>query len=102
MVDWFGRWTEEEDYSVYPKEKWCDYDYMAVWIRSLKYEPKTTMENLIGMVLNYYYSELEYNGAEYYAIEDERRYPDTLMIFIPDVEAYVEDSGGLKEFDYWC
>lgn len=33
MVDWFGRWTEEKDYSQYPKEKWCDYDYMAVWIR---------------------------------------------------------------------
>ena len=33
MVDWFGRWTEEKDYSQYPKEKWCDYDYMAAWIR---------------------------------------------------------------------
>lgn len=33
MVDqWTGKWTEEKDYSVYPKEKWCDYDYMATRI----------------------------------------------------------------------
>lgn len=47
MVDWFGRWTEEKDYSRYPKEKWCDYDYMAAWIRKQGYEPRTGMENLI-------------------------------------------------------
>ena len=28
MVNTYGRWTEEKDYSTYPKEKWCDYDYM--------------------------------------------------------------------------
>ena len=33
MVDTYGRWTEEKDYNTYPKEKWCDYDYMAAWIR---------------------------------------------------------------------
>ena len=102
MVDKYGRWTEEKDYSVYPEDKWCDYDYMAVWIRSLGYKPKTSMLNLITMVLNYFSGQLEDSGMEYYDIEDERRYPDTLMIFIPDVEAYVEDHGGLKEFDYWC
>lgn len=33
IVDqWTGEWTEEKDYSTYPKEKWCDYDYMAAWI----------------------------------------------------------------------
>lgn len=48
MVDqWTGKWTEEKDYSTYPKEKWCDYDYMAAWIRERNYEPKTSMENLI-------------------------------------------------------
>ena len=26
---------EETDYSTYPKEKWCDYDRMAVWIRAI-------------------------------------------------------------------
>ena len=45
MVDqWTGKWTEEKDYSTYPKEKWCDYDCMAAWIREQKYEPKTSME----------------------------------------------------------
>ena len=33
MVDAYGRWIEEKDYSTYLKEKWCDYDYMAAWIR---------------------------------------------------------------------
>lgn len=37
---WRGEWTEEKDYSKYPKEKWCDYDYMVAWIRGQKYEPK--------------------------------------------------------------
>lgn len=32
MVDTYGRWHEEEDYSTYPEEKWCDYDTMAAWI----------------------------------------------------------------------
>lgn len=40
MVDTYGRWTEEKDYSTYPKEKLCDYDYMAIWIREQGYEPK--------------------------------------------------------------
>lgn len=54
MVDTYGRWTEEKDYSTYPKEKWCDYDYMAAWIRKQGYEPKTDMENLITMIFSYY------------------------------------------------
>ncbi len=29
MVDTYGRWHEEEDYSTYPEGKWCDYDTMA-------------------------------------------------------------------------
>lgn len=49
MVDNLGRWTEEKDYNTYPKEKWCDYDYMANEIRKCRYEIKTTMEK------SYYY-----------------------------------------------
>ena len=44
MVDTWGRWMEEKDYSTYPKEKWCDYDHMAVFIREQGYEEKTTQE----------------------------------------------------------
>lgn len=51
MVDqWTGEWTEEKDYSKYPKEKWCDCDYIAAWIREQKYEPETSMKNLIEMI----------------------------------------------------
>lgn len=54
MVDqWTGEWTEEKDYDTYPKEKWCDYDYMAAWIREQKYEPETSMKNLIEMIFGY-------------------------------------------------
>ena len=54
MVDTWGNWTEEKDYSTYPKEKWCDYDYMTAWIREQGYEPKTSIENLITMILLHY------------------------------------------------
>lgn len=38
MVDqWTGEWTEEKDYSKYPKEKWCDCDYIAAWNREQNY-----------------------------------------------------------------
>ena len=43
MVDNLGRWTEEKDYNTYPKEKCCDMDYMAAWIRTKGYKPKTSM-----------------------------------------------------------
>ena len=102
MVDVFGKWIEEKDYSAVPEKDWCDMDYVAAWIRSTGYEPKTSMENLINIILNYYdYDEFHEDG-NYYAVPDNRSYPDNLMIFIPDVEAYVEDNGGLSEFDYWC
>ena len=78
MVDQFGRWTEEEDYLAYPEEKLCDYDRMAIWIRSEGYEPRTSMENLISMIFAHYNEEFSIEGC----IE------------------FVELSGGLQEFDY--
>lgn len=101
MVDqWTGKWTEEKDYSTYPKEKWCDYDYMAAWIRKQKYEPKTSMKNLIEMIFGYYFEDNNVRERGYFTIKDERKYPDNLMIFVPDVEEYVFANGGLSEFDY--
>lgn len=86
MVDAYGRWTEEKDYANYPAEKMCDYDHMAVWIRKQGYEPKTTMENLITIIFLHFQndSNLEY-GTEF---------------TIEGCKQFVEDSGGLKEFDY--
>lgn len=95
-----GEWTEEKDYSKYPKEKWCDYDYMAAWIREQKYEPKTSMKNLIEMIFGYYFEDDDVKERGYFAIKDERKYPDNLMIFVPDVAEYVFASGGLSKFDY--
>jgi len=99
MVDWYGNWYEEEDYSKYPKEKWCDMDYMAVWIRSKNYEVETTMENLINMILAHYEYDEDVVENGYFAFEDAK---DSLMIHVPDVEEYVNASGGLYEFDYYC
>ena len=86
MVNTLGQWFEE-DYSKYPKEKWCLMDYMANWIRSIRYEVKTDIENLIDMC--YLHSDVE-NG--YSSIED----------WFENIKEYVELSGGLKEFDYYC
>lgn len=84
MVDTYGRWTEEKDYSTYPEEKWCDYDRMAMWIREQKYEPVTSMENLIDMIFSFYYDSKE--GTDKVSIED--------------CQYFVEASGGLRDFDW--
>jgi hypothetical protein len=94
MVDAWGNWTEEKDYSTYPKEKWCDYDYMAAWIREQGYEPKTDMENLITMILLYYESEIE-DGESDYDTEN-GKFDGT---YIEAVQTYVQDNG-LVNFDY--
>lgn len=86
MVDTYGRWTEEKDYSVYPKGEWCDYDEMAVWIRECGYNPKTTMENLITNIFSHFDVEVENVEGLYFSIEK--------------CKEYVEMSGGLSEFDY--
>lgn len=89
MVDPFGKWYEEEDYTKYPVEKWCDYDHMAFWIRNTGYQIKTTMENLITMILLHFYGELD-DGINY-----------GTEFTIKGCKQYVEDSNGLAEFDYY-
>lgn len=87
MVDTYGKWTEEADYTSYPKEKMCDYDKMAIWIRKCGYKPKTTMENIITMIFAYYDGDLAETDEEF---------------TIEKYKEYVEASGGLSEFDYEC
>ena len=94
MVDTWGDWMEEKDYSTYPKEKWCDYDYMAAWIREQGYEPKTDMENLITMILLYYEGEIE-DGESSYDTEN-GKFDGT---YIKAVQTYAQDSG-ISNFDY--
>lgn len=87
MVDqWTGEWTEEKDYSTYPKDKWCDYDYMAAWIRERKYEPKTSMENLITNIF------LHYD----YEVEEDMNPEKTYIERVQDYASVAE----LSEFDY--
>ena len=91
---WTGEWTEEKDYSTYPKEKWCDYDYMAVWIREQKYEPKTSMENLITNIFLHYDCETEEESSSYNT--ENGNFEGT---YVEAVQTYVTDTG-LSEFDY--
>ena len=100
MVDTYGRWIEEKDYSIYPKEKWCDMDYMANWIRSIGYEPKTSMENLITMVLLHYDGCLDDEDKDFYT--DITVSENEHNVSIADVSCFVEENGGLEEFDYEC
>lgn len=87
MVNNLGRWKEEKDYNTYQKEKWCDYDYMANEIRKCRYEIKTTMENLITMIFLHVDSAIE-DGVD--IIKDSPF----------DIICWVNESGGLQEFDY--
>ena len=90
---WTGEWTEEKDYSTYQKEKWCDYDYMAVWIREQGYKPKTSMSNLLSSIFAHYDCEIEDEDSSYRI--DNGNFDSE----IEAIQAYVTDTG-LSEFDY--
>ena len=100
MVDYYGRWKAEKDYKEFPENKWCDLDYVAAWILESGYKPETTMENLVEMILTHYETYLTDNNTKFYTdiIESE----NNPMISIVDISCYVEENGGLKEFDYYC
>lgn len=86
MVDCYGRWTWEP---TLPKAKWCDCDQIASRIVESGYKVKTTIENLVTMILLYFFdpdNEDEY-GAEF---------------TIESCMQYVEDHGGFREFDYFA
>ena len=100
MVGAYG-WKAEEDYSVYPENKWCDYDYVAAWIKSVGYEPKTSIENLVEMVVAHYDFWKDDNNEEFYTDIKESENQDGWMISTKDVSCFVEENGGLAEFDYY-
>lgn len=95
MVDFFGNWIYEPNT---PKHKKCDCDYIADKIVESEYQVETAIENLVYMILlhfdccdNYgkYDEETGFGGyGEYFTLEECLR--------------YVEESGGWKEFDYYC
>ena len=85
MVDTYGRWTYEPNT---PENKKCDCDRVADWIISTGYKVETSIENLTEMIIAYVESERE--GLLYRNFD------------VNDVKEYVENSGGLAEFDYYC
>ena len=97
MINNLGQWEESKDYSTYPKEKWCDYDYMAVWIRKQGYEPKIPIDDLIANIFTFYEEEIGYHVSVYDT--ENGNFDGT---YTEAAQAFVEASGGLKEFDYEC
>ena len=101
MVDYYGKWKAEKNCDLFPKNKWCDLDYVASWIYDLGYTPKTTIENLVEMILLHYDGCLYDNDIYFYGTDIEES-ENGVMISIEDVSCFVEENGGLKEFDYYC
>ena len=96
MVDYFGQWTEEKDYTNYPEDKMCDFDHMAIWIREQGYNPKTSMEHLITMIFLHF--DCHDNFGEYDVNTGCGGYGEEFTI--EGCKEFVIDSGGLAEFDY--
>ena len=89
MVDQYGRWTPEPDYTTFPKHKWCDMDYVMDYINQSGYKVKTKDINWF----------IEYLTSCFF--DDEGFAPkfDDLMINIPMLDEYINACGGLKEFE---
>ena len=85
MVDCYGRWTWDPSL---PTVKWCDCDRIAQWIIDSGYKVKTTIENLVHMIL------LHFDSPDNY-----EEYGEGFTV--DGCKQYVEDSGGLREFDYY-
>lgn len=94
-MDYNGKWHEKNDYSTYPKEKWCDMDYVAAYIKKEEYEPKSSMENLVLMIISHFEDATDDDNSEFLP-----RLDKDWMINMERVRALVEASGGIKKFDY--
>ena len=84
MVDTYGHWTYEPKT---PEEKKCDCDRIADWIISTGYQVETSIENLVELIISY--------AEDWYITEY-----DYWEYNFEDVKEYVENSGGIAEFDF--
>ena len=74
--------------TILEKQK-SDYDCISDWIKETGYKPKTTLDNLIWMIISYFDCIDNYDDyGEEFTIEG--------------CKNYVEDSGGIAEFDFYC
>lgn len=92
MVDYYGRWTAEDDYTNYPAEKMCDCDRLAKRLTEDGYNPYTSVTNVVNMVLLYFdCCDIENEGYERY---------DENGLNIEECVRYVMETGGWHEFDW--
>lgn len=95
MVNNCGIWIYEVDT---PEKYQCDCDRIAAWIVDSGYEPETSIENLVHMILLYF--DCCDNYGEYDPETGCGGYGD--FFTLEGCKQYVEDSGGFNEFDYYC
>jgi hypothetical protein len=95
MVDYYGNWTYDKN--VNPR-KMCDMDYVAQLVEQDGYEPVTSMENIVTVIVLLYNGYLSDHDVPYYSVEPDE---DTLHINTDDVAEFIEESGGYSEFDYY-
>lgn len=96
MVDYYGNWIYERNTKM---TKMCDMDYIAKMVEANGYEPMTTMENLVTMIMLSYQGYLQDEEVEFYSVEND---PECWHINVEDVECYIDENGGFSEFDYYC
>ena len=96
MIDYYGRWTAETDYTEFPEDKMCDCDRIARAAMEDGYKPETDYTNLTTMVLLYFDSPDNY--GEYDPDTGCGGYGDSFTV--EECLRYVEESGGWREFDY--
>lgn len=93
MIDKYGRWAAEMDYSSCPVDKLCVMDHIAKWIHEQGYEiEETTIDNVVMNIISFYNTELINSKREYYSIEND---------IVEDIKTFVKEHGGIELYDYW-
>lgn len=90
MIDRYGLWHAEIDYSGVPKGEMCVCDHIAQWIGTLGYEVLTTIDNLVLNIIACYEAELRITCKSYYEIAED---------VVADIKVFVGDD--IIEYDYW-
>ena len=87
MVDPYGNWTYDP---TEPESRWNDMDRVAHWIESQGYEPRTSMENLVVVLMLHFEGDCETENRDYPSSDE----------LVEQIAIFVEQSGTLRDFDY--